>query len=203
MSPVRNRRCCQMATKDKTFPLRQAREVADELVHFLGPFCEHIEVAGSIRRDKALVGDIELVAIPKFRDEPRPVTDLFEPSPPPTRVDELENFLKASILAGRLEKRGGFGPLAKYLTHVESGIPVDVFTASKENWGITFLVRTGPANYCKWVMSRFQSLGHKGQVQGPVITNVGTQSQEDVDCPTEGRVFELLEYEFVNPQARW
>ena len=189
--------------KDKTFPLRRAREVAEELVWFLSPFCEHIEVAGSIRRDLALVGDIELVAIPAFREEPSQVTDLFDPSPPPTRVDKLDEFLKGAIGTHFFQKRGGYGTLAKYLTHVESEIPVDVFTATKENWGITFLVRTGPANYCKWVMSRFQTLGHKGQVQGPIITNVGTQNQEDVDCPTEERVFELLEYDFVQPNARW
>jgi DNA polymerase/3'-5' exonuclease PolX len=46
-------------------PLAQAQAVAEELVGLLGLWCERLEVAGSIRRGKAEVGDIELLAVPR------------------------------------------------------------------------------------------------------------------------------------------
>lgn len=47
--------------------LAQASALAGQLVEKLAPFCERIEVAGSVRRRKLEgIKDIELVAIPKW-----------------------------------------------------------------------------------------------------------------------------------------
>jgi DNA polymerase/3'-5' exonuclease PolX len=53
--------------------LDRAREIADGLVRRLSPGCVRIEVAGSVRRGKAEVNDIELVAVPKMEVQ----ADLF------------------------------------------------------------------------------------------------------------------------------
>lgn len=45
-------------------PLAVARDVAALLVEQMAPDCKRIEVAGSIRRCRLEIGDIELVAIP-------------------------------------------------------------------------------------------------------------------------------------------
>jgi len=47
-------------------PLADARVIAESLMAALGPGCERIEIAGSIRRGRPDVGDIELVAIPRI-----------------------------------------------------------------------------------------------------------------------------------------
>src|SRR3989344_4737374 len=51
--------------KDKKYPYAEAHAMALDVVEQLRLHCERIEVAGSIRRKKAEIGDIEIVAIPK------------------------------------------------------------------------------------------------------------------------------------------
>ena len=46
-------------------PYKEAKEIADKLVLLLSPHCYRIEIAGSIRREKSIAGDIEIVATPK------------------------------------------------------------------------------------------------------------------------------------------
>jgi DNA polymerase/3'-5' exonuclease PolX len=53
------------------FPYPVVLPIAGRIVEALRPYCERIEIAGSLRREKPMVGDIEIVAIPR-----RPV-DLF------------------------------------------------------------------------------------------------------------------------------
>ena len=51
-------------------PLAAARAVAAALRELLEPACARVEIAGSIRRRKAKVGDLELVASPRLIQEP-------------------------------------------------------------------------------------------------------------------------------------
>jgi len=46
--------------------LESAQTLAEALKHHLEPYCERIEIGGSIRRKKPEVKDIELICIPKF-----------------------------------------------------------------------------------------------------------------------------------------
>ncbi|NIN36317.1 MAG: hypothetical protein GTO60_14990, partial [Gammaproteobacteria bacterium] len=45
-------------------PLEIARGIAEQLVSAFAEHCERIEIAGSIRRLRPDIGDIEIVAIP-------------------------------------------------------------------------------------------------------------------------------------------
>ncbi len=45
--------------------LYKTLQIAEKVKAQLAPHCERIEIAGSIRRKKPDVGDIEIVAIPK------------------------------------------------------------------------------------------------------------------------------------------
>src|SRR5436309_8123113 len=47
-------------------PLPEAERIAAAIVADLAPSCARIQVAGSVRRHKEVVGDIELVAIPRY-----------------------------------------------------------------------------------------------------------------------------------------
>lgn len=53
-----------MTTKTR-WPHAEALEIAEEIKEALAHHCERIEIAGSIRRKKPEVGDIELLFVPK------------------------------------------------------------------------------------------------------------------------------------------
>lgn len=50
------------------YPAPEARAAANRLIPLLADACERIEIAGSLRRGRAEVGDIELVALPVEAD---------------------------------------------------------------------------------------------------------------------------------------
>ena len=86
-------------------PLALAVAIAEEVRALLAPACERLEVAGSIRRRRPDVGDVELVAVPKTAPAR---LDLFG-----TAVGErdllherCERLLEAETLAQRLESHG-------------------------------------------------------------------------------------------------
>lgn len=53
--------------KGPRMPLARARELAQRLRRKIAPYAVFAEIAGSIRRRKPTVGDIELVVLPKMR----------------------------------------------------------------------------------------------------------------------------------------
>ena len=76
--------------------LAQAELIARALVAELEPYTERLEVAGSVRRAKAEVKDIELVAIPRYEErESVGQAGLFGETPPPTQVNLLHQALTA------------------------------------------------------------------------------------------------------------
>jgi DNA polymerase/3'-5' exonuclease PolX len=58
------------------FPLFTGQNVAEILISFFWPYVERIAVAGSVRRDRADVGDLDLILIPRFETRADP-GDLF------------------------------------------------------------------------------------------------------------------------------
>lgn len=52
---------------------QKAKAIADRLLAQIGPYCERIEIAGSVRRGKPDVHDIEIVAVPKITE----MSDMF------------------------------------------------------------------------------------------------------------------------------
>ena len=45
-------------------PLAEALDVAANVVSALGPHCQKIDIAGSIRRQSPTIGDVEIVCLP-------------------------------------------------------------------------------------------------------------------------------------------
>jgi len=126
--------------------LEQALEIAEKVKALLAPHCERIEIAGSIRRKKPDVKDIEIVAIPKPFD-----TGLFE-SGIATVVNQWQN------VKGELP--------CKYTQRIlPEGIKLDLFFAERGNWGLIYAIRTGSADYShkvlatEWVKRGYKSEG--------------------------------------------
>lgn len=110
----------------------QADSIADELIARLAPHCQRIEKAGSLRRRKSEIGDIELLAIPKF------TLDLFGN---PSGDHELNGIDWTQY--GRVVKQG-----PKYKQIELEKITLDLFIATPPaEFGVLFMIRTGPAEY--------------------------------------------------------
>ena len=181
------------------YPLAHARLVANELVGLLAPSCQRIEIAGSIRRRVLDVGDIELLCISKVTS----VADLFGDIATNCHLldEALEKIVEdATVLQKRLDKRGRatFGEQNKLMVHVPSGIPVDAFSATEKNWGMSQLVRTGSREFNIRVMARFRELGMKGHAYAGVTDPEGNE----IACPDEETVFRLLGWPWMPPEER-
>lgn len=142
------------------YPRAKALAVAEQLQTILSAVCEKIVIAGSIRRNKPLVGDIEILFIPKLAWKPDP-TDLFGKVVQVNLADAVvQSLLADGIIEQRLKDDGTrtWGALIKLAIHKDSGIPVDFFTASPENWWSLLVCRTGSAennkNICNAAIAR-------------------------------------------------
>ena len=131
-----------MSDKPVRWPHAIARRVAEELLAALEPCCERIAIAGSLRRGKPDVGDIELVYVPRTGQMRKP-GELF-----PQRSELADEIIDRWLADGTLRKRPNvngvtsWGPQNKFAVHW-SGIPVDLFGTTKERWFVALVVRTG------------------------------------------------------------
>jgi DNA polymerase/3'-5' exonuclease PolX len=117
--------------------LRIAERIRDELL----PECERIEIAGSIRRDKPEVKDIELVAVPKTRT----IQDMLGYE---VLISALERYQWS--LLGTLAKNG---PRYKKILTYE-GITLDLFIVlPPAQFGVIYTIRTGPAEFSQWCVT--------------------------------------------------
>ncbi len=164
--------------------LDAAKAIADRVVEDLRPHCDRIEIAGSIRRRKPEVGDVEIVVIPKTRTGGL-FGDQIERSPAFRRVVDQWTKIKGSS-GGKYTQRA-----------LPGGIKLDLFTATRESWGLTLAVRTGSASFSQrvlatgWVRSGFRSTGGMLHRDGTPI-----EVREEMD------LFKLIGVEWVDPEQR-
>ena len=188
-----------MNVEKRRWPIEVAEPVATSLGKLLTPYCQAIVIAGSIRRRKAKVGDIELLCISKVTSSQDMLGGLATNQY--TLDVALEDMTRQEdLLQRRLNKAGRptFGPSNKLLIHVPTGIPVDIFSASEKNWGMAMVVRTGPREFNVRMMTRFLELGMKGHAYGGVTDRNGNE----VNCPDEYAVFRILGWEYLSPEDR-
>ena len=158
--------------------LEQALEIAERVKKELSPFCERIEIGGSIRRRKPIVGDIEIIVIPK-----------------PYDVGMFESGI--ATIVKKWEKVKGELP-CKYTQRIlPEGIKLDLFFATKENWGLIYALRTGSANYSHHILGKkWVELGYKS------ISGKLTKDGVLIPVYEESDLFELLCIPYVIPNLR-
>jgi DNA polymerase (family 10) len=164
--------------------LEKAGAVAEELKSLLRPVCSRIEIAGSIRRLKPVVNDIELLVIPRAN-----------------YLDKLLNDLMMKrILAMRLNKRGSrtYGPKNKLMVHLPSGIGVDIFCTDEQCWWVSLVVRTGGAMTNKRIAMAAIRKGWRWHAYG---SGFSTRDGEMV-CRSERDVFEFVGLPYREPWER-
>lgn len=185
----------------KRFPRAAALQVARELVRALEPVTERIIVAGSLRRMKQDVGDVEILYIPKLlKDQPHPA-DMFRTVDLDLAEAAILHLEKLGVISKRENKIGGFtfGPLNKLMRHAESGIPVDLFAATALNWFNYLVCRTGSAANNTRIAQKAQELGLKWHPYNHGFTR---SDNTWIHVTSEEQVFSTLGLPYLEPKDR-
>ena len=136
--------------------LLKAASIAEEMVEILRPHSKIINIAGSIRREKPEVKDIEIVCSPKRIYQPT----LFGNSKCYT-ADCFKSAIQA--VPGKILKGQSGG---RYLQiKLDKGINLDLFLPQDEDYYRQYATRTGSGEYSRIILA--QSWNRKGWVGTP------------------------------------
>jgi DNA polymerase/3'-5' exonuclease PolX len=187
-----------------------ALAIAEGLVNDLRPACERIEIAGSLRRGKPQVHDIEIVAVPRIEQVAVGLlSDVTE------SIDRLELLVAAMLADGVLERRPvenhradgsidvqfKLGPAFKALLCLR--VPLDLFIVRPPaTWGVIFGLRTGPGDWNTRLVDECKAIGRRvagGQVEA---WSGALGRWEAVPTPEERDFFRALGQPWVEPPER-
>lgn len=183
-------------------PRERAERIANELVGMLAPACTSITIAGSLRRLRPTIGDIDLVCQPRLI----PMLDMFGDPEGPVH-NALSELCDAYVDEGQLSKRSDINGRpswgASLKRAVFRGLNVDIQSVSDpQTLGAWLLIRTGPAEFNKKLVTpRRQG----GWLPAGVEFKDGFQLWswgERVPTPTERSVFEALGLPYREPWDR-
>jgi DNA polymerase/3'-5' exonuclease PolX len=195
-----------MSDKPK-FPRAAGLQVAKGLCDTLRDVTTRLIVAGSLRRRKDLVGDVEILYIPATA----PIsTDLFAA---PGRVDlaarEIERLIATGHLAKRPNKNGSFtwGEKNKLAIMAVSQMPVDFFAATEENWFNLLVCRTGSKENNTRICNAALSKGYSWKPYSPGFYAVDAEGRPIHDPPpfhvtSERDVFDFVGLPYLEPWER-
>lgn len=179
-----------------------ACRIADSLLVHLMPDCERWEIAGSVRRGKSQVGDVEILYIPKLFTGN--AVDLLEPPPMLNATDIIiEKLLAQGVLGKRLNVNGhiaGWGGNNKLAVHLASGLPVDLFATTKENWWVSLVIRTGGKDTNLMLTTGANKQNLTLNAYGCGVTNRATG--EVTKANSEQEVFALCGVPYREPKDR-
>jgi DNA polymerase (family 10) len=174
--------------------LIEAIPLAEDIRERIKNVTYRVEVAGSVRRRKETVKDIELVAVVIDYEE------LFR------KLSQVGQFIKPGVpdVLPWPPKVG-----AKYLRMLlNEGIKLDFFIANRDNWGGIFTMRTGSgagpdgnpmSGFVPRMFARWKQVSKGGRmVNGQPSLPDGTM----LPVPEEEDFFALCKVEWIPPQER-
>jgi len=177
--------------------LKLAQNIAESLKSKLAPYCERIEIGGSIRRKKPEPNDVELVCIPKFA----------EIGTGQIQLDGAASTVSTNLLSNELHQhfnvhKGGekyfqIGVFDGQIIGHRQYINVDIFMATHTTWGYIFMLRTGPREFSKFVVTELKRRGFTPK--GGAVWSGG----EPIPTRDEGDVFHLLQIADIYPEYRF
>lgn len=174
---------------------------ANEIVQLLEPFCERIEIAGGVRRQKHNPHDIEIVLIPTI--EKRLTQIGLADDLQFIEENRLDRLIKDCLASGIFQlgdpdkagKRAPLGP--RYYRLKYQSQKLDIFTVlPPAQWGVIFLIRTGNSDFSHWFVQSGWKDGKKF-VDGQII-----QSGKVLPTPEEKNAFEVMGLPWVEPVER-
>ncbi len=168
--------------------LSQAHRLALKVMSELLPFCEKIEIAGSVRRERNQVNDLDLVLIPK--NGLAPIIKRM--------LRSCELVTGGRVLDSRnltYQLRTGGHQIDLFVAHGEI---VDLVSRTPSNWGAVYLCRTGSVQHNVQLCARAQAKGLKFAPYRGVV-NVGN---EIIASATEADIYHALDLPYREPTDR-
>jgi len=158
----------------KRYPAAEASATALDLYRALSRHCERIEIAGSLRRHKPYVHDIDLVVIPG------PGFQLF-------------------FQEHRITPKGG----DKIIRFRWEGIPVDLYVATAETWATLLLIRTGSKEHNIILCKRAREMNLCLKANGDGLEEpADCHDVRRVKVMTEADIFDALKMPYKEPWER-
>ena len=173
-----------MSSSIERIPAADAWRLAVPVVEQLRDLCDRIEPAGSLRRGRATVGDVEIVALPTFA---------------PALLARLDTWVAVGKIHQAHYPHNTLRWGGKYRGFVLRGKPsvrFELFLADADNWGYQFWLRTGPGDANHYVMSRLASAPYKPR---DGYWWIGDTRLRVAD---EDALFRLLGLPFIPPEQR-
>ena len=181
-------------------PRLAALAVAQQVEAVLAPFCERIAIAGSIRRQRPEVSDIELLFVAKTQARP---DGLFDSAQVDLAAEHINLLLANGILAKRPNARGAmtWGPQNKLAVHVASGIALDLFSTPAAHWWTSLVIRTGPKNFN---LRLIEALGKHGYSLHAYGNGSGIEHRTGGKqiVASEADIFRLAGWKYLEPDQR-
>jgi DNA polymerase/3'-5' exonuclease PolX len=167
-----------------------AQRLAERFAAELQPYCSRLEIAGSIRRRRPEVGDIDLVCIPRGVEGRAAILSRCATGPDARRVKEGEQY----VVFEYVSPAGWAAQLDLWFAHEDQ---TDLFDFTPSNWGMLLLSRTGSAMHNVCLAQQAKGLGlhfhpHQGILEGRQV----------VASRTEAEIFHLLGLNFIRPEDR-
>lgn len=188
--------------KDAEFTREGALEVWAGLAPAFAGTWERLEIAGSVRRGKAHVHDVEVVYVPRLVDA--------------VGGGELLATLQSAVdlAIARLEREGilerrktalgreNYGKQNKLMRHVRSGMPVDFFATTDGCWHNYLVCRTGPAGLNRTIAEAALAMGWRWNPYGPGFSRETPEGAEVRAMGSEEAVFNFVGLPYREPGER-
>ena len=152
--------------------LERAKKIADAVVKRLSLYCQRIQIAGSVRRRKLWVNDVDLLLIPK----------------------DLWNLHSELMKLGQLKMSG-----KKIMRVMVGSTQVDIYIAEPETWATLLLIRTGSKENNIRLCSRAKDMGWHLAASGDGLFN---EKGERIAGDSEISIYNALGLPFQRPGER-
>lgn len=155
-----------------------AQDIAERIVNALAPACAQITIAGSLRRRRPDVHDIDLVLISRGRVA--------------LQIAVLE-------LYGRKPEKSGEHYL---MLRSFDGIQVDLYLATPDSWYTLLLIRTGSKEHNIRLAQRARQLGWMLKANGEGLDGPIDAKGSPIKIESEADIFRALGLPYREPWER-
>lgn len=168
--------------------LQRALAIGLKISEILAPLCERIEIAGSIRRVRPEVGDLDLVILPK-PGQLAAIKARCQEKCAPIRDGEQNCIYRLELSDGT--------PLQVDIFFARPAIS-DLLQTVPGNFGTLLLCRTGSKEHNIYLVEHAKRLGLRWNPYRGVIN----EQQQVIASETEADVFQALQLPFIKPEER-